>query len=143
MHPALYIGCCFFLALTYLFVMYRSHEREVMALEFFCGENRVNDWTNHWKRQRLVWWRKFANVRSNYSLYEEQADLEPGLHNQTFIQVFTFHGHAIQGNSYDCIAGLLQLKLPVVSYGHHDSYLIIYIGSPAVTETLKGKRLLA
>ena len=58
-----------------------------MSLEFVCAENRVNDWTNHWKRQRLVWWRKFANVRSNYSIYEEQADLEPGLHNQALIQV--------------------------------------------------------
>ncbi|KAL9988566.1 hypothetical protein ACROYT_G003024 [Oculina patagonica] len=64
----------------------RSCEKEVMTLEFFCAENRVTDWTNHWKRQRLVWWRKFANVRSNFSVYDKQADLEPGLHNQTFIQ---------------------------------------------------------
>ena len=58
-----------------------------MTLQYFCAENKVNDWTNHWKRQRLVWWRKFANVRSNFSLNEDQTDLEPGVHNQTSIQV--------------------------------------------------------
>lgn len=88
------------LVLMHFFVMYRSCEKEVMTLEFFCAENRVTDWTNHWKRQRLVWWRKFANVRSNFSVYDKQADLEPGLHNQTFIQVNKdlFHGHAMQNN---------------------------------------------
>lgn len=59
-----------------------------MTLQFFCAENRVKDWTNHWKRQRLVWWRRFTNVRSNYSLYEEQADLESGLNSQAVIQVY-------------------------------------------------------
>ena len=58
-----------------------------MSLEFFCAENRVKDWTNHWKRQRLVWWRKFANIRSNYSLYEEQIELESGPYSKTFIKV--------------------------------------------------------
>ena len=58
-----------------------------MTLQYFCAENKVNDWTNHWKRQRLVWWRKFANVRSNFSLNEDQTDLEPGVNNQTSIQV--------------------------------------------------------
>ena len=71
--------------------MYRSCEKEVLTLQFFCAENRVNDWLNHWKRQRLVWWKRFANVRSNYSLYEEQSDLEPGLNSQAFVQVrYTF-----------------------------------------------------
>ena len=69
------------------FVMHRSCDREVMTLQYFCAENKVNDWTNHWKRRRLVWWRKFANVRSNFSLNEEQADLEPGVSHQTIIQV--------------------------------------------------------
>lgn len=64
----------------------RSCEKEVMGLQFFCAENRVSDWINFWKRQRLVWWRKFANVRSNFSLYEEQSNLEPGVNSQTFIQ---------------------------------------------------------
>jgi len=64
----------------------RSCEKEIMTLQFFCAENRVNDWLNHWKRQRLVWWRRFANVRSNYSLHEEQSDLDPGVDSQTFIQ---------------------------------------------------------
>lgn len=65
----------------------RSCEKEVMNLQFFCAENRLNDWLNHWKRQRLVWWRKFANVRSNYRPYEEQlSSLEPGLNSQTFVQ---------------------------------------------------------
>ena len=58
-----------------------------MTLQYFCAENKVNDWTNHWKRQRLVWWRKFANVRSNFSLNEEQTGLEPGVNNQINIQV--------------------------------------------------------
>ena len=58
-----------------------------MTLQYFCAENKVNDWVNHWKRQRLVWWRKFANVRSNFSLNEEQTDLEPGVNSQTTIQV--------------------------------------------------------
>lgn len=71
--------------------MYRSCEKEVLTLQFFCDENRVNDWLNHWKRQRLVWWKRFANIRSNYSLYEEQSDLEPGLNSQAFVQVsYTF-----------------------------------------------------
>ena len=60
---------------------------EEMFLQFICSENRANDWINHWKRQRLVWWRRFANTRSNYSLYEEQVDLEPGLTSQTSVQV--------------------------------------------------------
>ncbi|XP_029213622.2 glycine--tRNA ligase-like isoform X2 [Acropora millepora] len=64
----------------------RSCEKEVMGLQFFCAENRVSDWINFWKRQRLVWWRKFANVRSNFSLYEEQSNLEPGVNSQTFVQ---------------------------------------------------------
>lgn len=59
-----------------------------MSLQFFCAENRVNDWINYWKRQRLVWWRKFANVRSNFSLYEEQSNLEAGVDSQTFLQVW-------------------------------------------------------
>lgn len=58
-----------------------------MTLQYFCAENKVNDWTNHWKRQRLVWWRKFANVRSNFSLNEEQTGLEPGVNNQINIEV--------------------------------------------------------
>jgi len=58
-----------------------------MTLQYFCAESKVNDWTNHWKRQRLVWWRKFANVRSNFSLHEEQIGLEPGVNNQINIQV--------------------------------------------------------
>lgn len=58
-----------------------------MTLQYFCAENKVNDWTNHWKRQRLVWWRKLANVRSNFSLNEEQTGLEPGVNNQINIQV--------------------------------------------------------
>lgn len=66
----------------------RSCEKEVMGLQFFCAENSVNDWINFWKRQRLVWWRKFANVRSNFSLYEEQSNLEPGVNSQTFVQVW-------------------------------------------------------
>ena len=71
--------------------MYRSCEKEILTLQFFCAENRVNDWLNHWKRQRLVWWKRFANVRSNYSLYEEQSDLEPDLNSQAFVQVrYTF-----------------------------------------------------
>lgn len=71
--------------------MYRSCEKEVLTLQFFCDENRVNDWLNHWKRQRLVWWKRFANIRSNYSLYEEQSDFEPGLNSQAFVQVsYTF-----------------------------------------------------
>lgn len=61
-----------------------------MSLEFFCAENRVKDWTNHWKRQRLVWWRKFANIRSNYSLYEEQIELESGSYSKTFIKVSNY-----------------------------------------------------
>ena len=65
----------------------RSCVMEEMFLQFICSENRVNDWINHWKRQRLVWWRRFANTRSNYSLYEEQVDLEPGLTSQTSVQV--------------------------------------------------------
>jgi len=60
-----------------------------MTLQYFCAENKVNDWTNHWKRQRLVWWRKFANVRSNFSLNEEQTGLEPGVNNQINIE-YTF-----------------------------------------------------
>lgn len=66
--------------------IFRSFEREIMSIEFFCAENRVKDWTNHWKRQRLVWWRKFANIRSNYSLYEEQIELESGPYSKTFIK---------------------------------------------------------
>ena len=65
----------------------RSCVMEEMFLQFICSENRVNDWINHWKRQRLVWWRRLANTRSNYSLYEEQVDLEPGLTSQTSVQV--------------------------------------------------------
>lgn len=64
----------------------RSCEKEVMSLQFFCLENRVNDWLNYWKRQRLVWWRKFANIRSNYSLSEDHSNLEPGVNSRTFIQ---------------------------------------------------------
>ena len=71
---------------------HRSCEKEVITLQFFCTENRVNDWLNHWKRQRLVWWRRIANVRSNYSLHEEQSDLGSGVDNQTFIQVSKLHG---------------------------------------------------
>lgn len=109
------------LVLMYFFVMYRSCEREVVTLEFFCAENRVTDWTNHWKRQRLVWWRKFANVRSNYSLYEEQVDLEPGLQNRTFIQVHVnkdlFHYHAMQPNLHvSFIFKNMIMKMPIVSY---------------------------
>lgn len=66
--------------------IFRSHEREIMSLEFFCAENRVKDWTNHWKRQRLVWWRKFANIRSNYSLFEEQTELETGPYSKTLVK---------------------------------------------------------
>lgn len=66
--------------------IFRSCVMEEMFLQFICAENRVNDWINHWKRQRLVWWRRFANTRSNYSLYEEQVDLEAGLTSQTTVQ---------------------------------------------------------
>ena len=76
-----YFTCNMFLLIN------RSCEKEVMSLQFFCLENRVNDWVNYWKRQRLVWWRKFANIRSNYSLSEDQSNLEPGVNSRTFIQV--------------------------------------------------------
>ena len=65
----------------------RSCKGEVMSLQFFCAENRTNDWTNFWRRQRLVWWRKFANTPSNYTIQESQSDIKPGVNSYTLLEV--------------------------------------------------------
>ena len=46
-------------------------EQEVMSLQFLCDEGKSGQWLNHWRRQRLIWWRKFAHNPSNFSLVDE------------------------------------------------------------------------
>jgi hypothetical protein len=44
----------------------------MLCLQFYFEAKTAKYWLNYWRRQRLVWWRKFANVPSNFTSYDVQ-----------------------------------------------------------------------
>ncbi|XP_056136330.1 DNA polymerase subunit gamma-2, mitochondrial [Lampris incognitus] len=48
------------------------------SLVWFCSPRTSSQWLDHWARQRLQWWRKFALAPSDFSCSDISGEEEPG-----------------------------------------------------------------
>ncbi|XP_076148975.1 DNA polymerase subunit gamma-2 [Alosa pseudoharengus] len=56
-----------------------SSERTEASLVWFCSPRTASQWLDHWTRQRLKWWRKFALSPSDFSSTDVvEAELQCG-----------------------------------------------------------------
>ncbi|EDO30758.1 predicted protein [Nematostella vectensis] len=50
-------------------------EEEYLNLLFTCSDVHAQHWSNFWNRCRLTWWKKIANVPSNFMLLDQSNDI--------------------------------------------------------------------
>ena len=54
--------------------IFRSCEFEQMEMEFFCEPGTQKEWMSYWTRQRIDWYRRFANDSEAFRLRAHDAD---------------------------------------------------------------------
>lgn len=54
--------------------IFRSCEFEQMECEFFCEPGTEGEWMEHWKNERMAWYKKFANAKDKFRLRAHDDD---------------------------------------------------------------------
>ncbi len=54
--------------------VFRSCEFEQMEMEFFCEPGTQQEWLEYWKKERMSWYRRFANSPDDFRLREHDQD---------------------------------------------------------------------
>ncbi len=54
--------------------VFRSCEFEQMEMEFFCEPGTKGDWLEYWKKERMSWYKKFANSPDDFRLRAHEPD---------------------------------------------------------------------
>ena len=54
--------------------IFRTCEFEQMEMEFFCEPGTQQQWYGYWIDERMKWWQKFANNKSNFKVRPHEDD---------------------------------------------------------------------